>query len=183
VRSGELDFSIMRDTTEKLYKSVGLDARVAGACRRKEMQANGGGMGAVGGAQPGASGQRGNRGAAGQQPQAGGGNLQLSTPELGGMARRTRPGLVFVADSAKKTYHARVVMLGAANFDYTEVVSGLKEGERVALLTSLALQAQRQQQNDRIRQGMGVPGLTPNAGGGGRPGGGGGGGGAPRGGR
>jgi hypothetical protein len=74
-------------------------------------------------------------------------------------------------------------MLGAANFDYTEVASGLKEGERVALLTSLALQAQRQQQNDRMRQGMGVPGLTPNAGGGagGRPGGGGGG--APRGGR
>jgi len=88
--------------------------------------------------------------------------------------------LVFVADSAHKTYHARVVMLGAANFDYTEVVNGLKEGEHVALLTSLTLQAQRQQQADRIRQGMGVPGLTPNAGGG-RPGGGGGG--NPRGGR
>ena len=77
-------------------------------------------------------------------------------------------------------------MLGAANFDYTEVVNGLKEGERVALLASLALQAQRQQQNDRLRQGMGVPGLTPNAGpgAGGRPGGGGGGGGGanPRGG-
>jgi len=75
-------------------------------------------------------------------------------------------------------------MLGSANFDYTEVVSGVKEGERVALLTSLALQAQRQQQNDRMRQGMGVPGLTPNAGpggGGGRPGGAGGGA-APRGG-
>jgi HlyD family secretion protein len=74
-------------------------------------------------------------------------------------------------------------MLGAANFDYTEIVTGLKEGERVALLASLALQAQRQQQNDRLRQGMGVPGLTPNAGpgAGGRPGGGGGGGG-PRGG-
>jgi HlyD family secretion protein len=69
-----------------------------------------------------------------------------------------------VADSAHNTYHPRVVMLGASNFDYTEVVSGVKEGERVALLTSLALQAQRQQQNDRIRQGMGVPGLSPNTG-------------------
>ena len=101
------------------------------------------------------------------------------------MTRRTHPGLVFVADSAHKTYHPRVVMLGASNFDYTEVVTGLKEGERVALLASLALQAQRQQQNDRMRQGMGVPGLTPNAGGGGaggRPGGAAGGGGAPRGG-
>jgi hypothetical protein len=58
-------------------------------------------------------------------------------------------------------------MLGASNFDYTEAVSGLKEGERVALLTSLALQAQRQQQNDRMRQGMGMPGLTPGGGPGG----------------
>jgi len=115
VRSGELDFSVMRDTTEKLYKSVGLDARVAGACRRKEMQANGGGMG--GGGQSGGFSQRGNGAAAGQLGPSGGGNLQLSTPETGGMARRTRPGLVFVADSAHKTYHPRVVMLGAANFD------------------------------------------------------------------
>jgi HlyD family secretion protein len=185
VRSGELDFSVMRDTTEKVYKSVGLDARVAGACRRKEMQANAGGMGGMRGGQNSGAGQRGNGRASGQQAPGGNGNLQLSTPETGGVGRRTRPGLVFVADSAHKTYHPRVVMLGASNFDYTEVVSGLKEGERVALLASLALQAQRQQQNDRMRQGMGVPGLTPNAGpaAGGRPGGAGGGGGsAPRGG-
>jgi HlyD family secretion protein len=182
-RSGEIDFAAMRDQSEKLYASAGLDMRVAGACRRKEMQANGGGM-AGAGASAGNSGQRGATRGQGQQQQ-GGGNLQLSTPEMGGVTRRTRPGLVFVADSAKKTYHARVVMLGAANFDYTEVASGVKEGERVALLTSLALQAQRQQQNDRLRQGMGVPGLTPNGGpggGGGRPGGAGAGGGAPRGG-
>jgi HlyD family secretion protein len=184
-RSGELDFTAMRTESEKLYSSAGIDMRVAGACRRKEMQANGGGFGGQAGGMGGqsnGSGQRGDR--AGQQAQGsrqGGGNLQLSTPEVGGVARRTRPGLVFVADSAHKTYHARVVMLGASNFDYTEIVTGLKEGERVALLASLALQAQRQQQNDRIRQGMGVPGLTPNAGpgAGGRPGGGGGG--APRG--
>lgn len=174
-RSGELDFAAMRDESEKLYKTAGIDMRVAGACRRKEMQANGGGMA---GGQPGGGGygQRGgdNRNG-GQQAQRGSSNLQLSTPESGGMGRRTRPGLVFVVDSAHKTYHPRVVMLGAANFDYTEVVTGLKDGERVALLASLALQAQRQQQNDRLRQGMGVPGLTPNGGpGGGRPGGGGG---------
>src|SRR5690349_16069 len=98
VRSGELDFTVMRDTTEKLYKSIGLDARVAGACRRKEMQASGGGFA-----------QRGGSGTAGQQPQApgGNGNLQLNPPEMGGMARRARPGLVFVADSAHKTYHPR----------------------------------------------------------------------------
>jgi hypothetical protein len=182
-RSGELDFAAMREQSEKLYASAGIDGRVAGACRRKEMQANGGGT-AGGNFTP-----RGGDRAGGQQAQGGtqgAGKLQLSTPEMGGVARRSHPGLVFVSDSAHKTYHPRVVMLGASNFDYTEVVNGVKEGERVALLASLALQAQRQQQNDRLRQGMGVPGLTPNAGpgGGGRPGGAGGagGGGAPRGG-
>jgi len=179
-RSGELDFTAMRDSNEKLYKSAGIDMRVAGACRRKEMQANGG---AMGGGQPSSFGQRGGSSRSGGQQPQNGGNLQ-PTPEVGGVGRRTHPGLVFVADSAHKTYHPRVVMLGAANFDYTEVITGLKEGEPVAMLASLALQAQRQQQNDRLRQGMGVPGLTPNAGpGGGRPGGGGAaGGGAPRGG-
>jgi hypothetical protein len=187
-RSGEVDFAAMREQSEKLYASAGIDARVAGACRRKEMQANGGGM-SGGGTAGGNFTPRGGNRAGGQQAQGGqqgSGNLQLSTPEMGGVARRSRPGLVFVADSAHKTYHPRVVMLGASNFDYTEVVNGIKEGERVALLASLALQAQRQQQNDRLRQGMGVPGLTPNAGpggGGGRPGGAGaGGGGTPRGG-
>jgi len=185
-RAGELDFSAMRDESQKLYAAAGIDMRVAGACRRKEMQANG--AGPSGGGQEGGSGygQRGGGNRNGGAAAQGGGNLQLSTPEMGGVGRRTHPGLVFVADTAHKTYHPRVVMLGAANFDYTEVATGLKAGERVALLASLALQAQRQQQNDRLRQGMGVPGLTPNAGpgAGGRPGGAGagGGGGNPRGG-
>jgi HlyD family secretion protein len=100
--------------------------------------------------------------------------LQIGNPERGGMGRSIRPGLVFVVKG--KTYEPRSVMLGAGNFDYTEVVSGLEEGEEVALLASLSLQAQRQQQNDRFRQNMGggVPGMggAP-AGGGGRPGGGG----------
>ena len=96
---------------------------------------------------------------------------------------RTRPGLVFVAEGT--TFKPRAVMLGAGNYDYTEVVSGLREGERVALLASLALQAQRDEQNERIRSRMGgIPGMQQGGGGAGGPGGarGGGGGGAPRGG-
>jgi hypothetical protein len=74
-------------------------------------------------------------------------------------------------------------MLGSSNFDYTEVVSGLKEGDEVALLAAAALQAQRQQNNERFRQVTGVPGMNqqggnrPAAGGGAARGGGGGGGG------
>jgi len=105
--------------------------------------------------------------------------LQLGNTERTGNGPRVRPGLVFV--SKGKTFEPRIVMLGAANFDYTEVVSGLEEGEQVALLSALTLQAQRQQQNDRMRQTMGggVPGMTQ--GGGGPPGGGNQGGGANRG--
>ena len=98
-----------------------------------------------------------------------------------GPRARTRPGLVFVA--ANGTYEPRMVRLGVSNFDYTEVVSGLQEGERVALLAAAAMQQRRQEQTDRFRgmTGGGVPGMQRQ--GAGQPGGAGGaGGGAPRGG-
>src|SRR5204863_7369672 len=144
--------------------------RVAAACRYR---AGSGGQSGATASAGGAQTQNAQSAANGsQQPQ-----LQLGNTERGGTGQRVRPALVFVAKG--KTFEPRSVMLGAGNFDYTEVVSGLGEGEQVALLTSLALQAQRQQQNDRFRQGMGgVPGMNQNQGGGGRPGGGGGG--APR---
>jgi HlyD family secretion protein len=92
------------------------------------------------------------------------------------------PMIVFVKTADK--YTPRVVRLGVSDFDYTEVVSGLQQGEQVALLGPAVLQAQRDQLQQRVRAGAGG-GLqqqqTPAAGGaggaGGRPGGGGGGGG------
>ena len=156
MRSGELDRNAMRDESQKIYAALGVDGRVANACRFREMRAAGQTAAA---SPPTATGTR-------DAPQ-----LQLGNTERGGTGQRVRPGLVFVAKA--KTFEPRMVMLGAGNFDYTEVVSGLQEGDQVALLTSLALQAQRQQQNDRLRQGMGgVPGMNQ-GGGGGRPGGGG----------
>ncbi len=65
--------------------------------------------------------------------------------------------------------------LGVGNFDYTEVVSGIKEGEQVALLAAAAMQAKRDEQNNRIRGMGGMPGLTPPRGGAAAPGGAGGG--------
>ena len=207
--SGTVDRQAMRAEMEKIYAAVGVDARVASACRRKEMMANGGGrqggmpgmqgmqgrggQGAPGapGAPAGAAG-RNAQGAEGQGGRRGNGQgtpgLNIGGSELGaaGTTRRPRSGLVFVKKGT--SFEPRVIMLGAANFDYTEVVSGLKEGEEVALLAAAALQAQRQQQNDRMRQNSGVPGMQQQpaggAGGAGRPAGGGGAGGgtAPRGG-
>jgi hypothetical protein len=63
---------------------------------------------------------------------------------------RPRPGLVFVK-KADGQWEARIVRLGVANYDYTEVLDGLKEGEQVAMLSVAALQAQRQAQNDRMK--------------------------------
>jgi hypothetical protein len=198
--SGSMDRDAMRAESQRIYAAVGVDARIAGACRRKEMQAGGGGAGMApggagrGGQTAGAAGagtggaQR--RGRQGGGAQGAGAGLTIAggseVPSNG--SRRSRAGLVFVKKG--ETFEPRLVQLGAANFDYTEVVSGLKEGEQVALLAAAALQAQRQQQNDRMRQNSGVPGMTQTppggpgggggGGGGGRPGGGGGGGGGGR---
>ena len=50
-----------------------------------------------------------------------------------------------------ETFEPRIIQMGAANFDYTEVLSGVKEGEQVAMLAAAALQFARQQANDRTR--------------------------------
>ena len=75
------------------------------------------------------------------------------------------------------TYAPRVVRVGISDFDNTEILSGVNQGEQVALLGAALLQAQREQQQQRIRAGTGG-GLqqqtTPaggGGGGGGRPGG------------
>lgn len=97
-----------------------------------------------------------------------------------GGVTRVRTALVFVQIGEGK-FEPRLVRLGAADYDYSEVVSGLKEGEKVASLSVAALQAKRDQANDRFRNmGGGVPGVqAPRGGGPGGPGGGGGGGGRP----
>ena len=186
MQSGELDREGMRAESAKIYAAVGVDAAKGGACRRKEMMANGGGMqggGTQGGAQGAGApagqaqqgGRTGGRGTAGAAGQGGAPGLNIGGAEVqSGAGRRSRAGLVFVKKG--ETFEPRLVQLGAANFDYTEIVSGLKEGEQVALLAAAALQAQRQQQNDRMRQNSGVPGMqqqTPGAGGAGGQGGGG----------
>jgi HlyD family secretion protein len=156
MRNGEIDRQQMRDESQKVYANLGVDARVAMACRFRESRAQGTAPAGAAGAPSRAD--TGRAAGAGARP---GTQLQIGNAEAPGTGQRVRPSLVFVAKG--KTFEPRVVMLGAGNFDYTEVVSGLQEGEEVALLSALALQAQRQQQNDRFRQGMGgVPGMSQN---------------------
>jgi len=167
VQSGELDFQAVRAESQKIYESIGLDPRVAGACRMRERQRASGDSGRAGGRQSANAGQRGGSGSQGDRgfvPEKGGG---VSTPVQAGEfpSRRARPSLVFVAENG--VYKPRIIRLGVANFDYTEVLGGLKEGEQVALLAAAAMQAKREEQNNRIRSMGGVPGMSqPRPGGG-----------------
>ena len=82
---------------------------------------------------------------------------------------------VFVKKDGK--YSPRMVRVGVSDFDYTEVLSGVEEGEQVALLGPAVLQAQRNQLQARVRAGTGGGLQQPTtpaagAGGGGRGGGG-----------
>ena len=72
-----------------------------------------------------------------------------SAGEFPARGPRAAPGVVFVHE--RQTYSRASSGSASANFDYTEVVSGLKEGEQVALLAAAAIQAaQRLRANDRL---------------------------------
>ena len=149
--SAVADPAPIRQQMRAIYAELGVDGRVAMACMRA---------------------QRGVADSAGAQRPTMSGEAPRG-PNGGG-----RRGLVFVAKGS--TFEPRIVTLGIANYDYTEVRSGLTEGEQVAIITAAALQQRRQQQLERFRgmTGGGVPGMQRQQGGGG-----GGGGGAPRGGQ
>jgi HlyD family secretion protein len=154
--SAAADPAPIREQIRAVYAELGVDGRVAAGC----MRAQRGAADSSGAQRPTMSGE------APARPNGGG-----------------RRGLVFVAKGT--TFEPRIVALGIANYDYTEVRSGLAEGEQVAIITAAALQQRRQQQLERFRgmTGGGVPGMQRQQGGAaGGGGGGGGGGGAPRGG-
>ena len=176
MRAGDIDRSAARDQSNAVYASLKVDPLVGRACQFRESR-RGGEAGAGG------QGNTGSAPAGGQQVQAG--QRGTGTPSVGtrrddpmaqsggapGMSRgRGRSAMVFVGDSGK--WEPRMIMVGVSNYDYTEVLSGAKEGEKVALLAAAAMAAQRQQQTDRMRSmtGGAVPGMQtqpPRGGGGG----------------
>ena len=88
-------------------------------------------------------------------------------------ARANRAQVVFVKTAAG--IEPRLVRLGLSDFDWSEVVSGVREGENVVMLGIAQAQASRNQQQSQIRQRVGtMPGGIGGAGGGGGGGGGGG---------
>lgn len=160
---GTADRQTLMSDLRAAYTELGVDMNVMRACRIREGEAGG----------PGAAPQGGNT-ATGAAPAARTGTPQMAAPRnnSGGQATSsrvsTRTGLVFV-QKADQTWEARVVRLGVADYDYTEVIAGLEEGDRVALLSAAALQMQRQENQDRMRQMQGGGSPLGGSAGGARP--------------
>ena len=128
---------------------------------------------------PSSFGQRG--GGAGGFSRQGGGGGGGGAGGTGGFGGGGTGGPMFIFVKKGDTYSPRVVRVGISDFDYTEILSGVQQGEMVALLGPAVLQAQREQLQNRVRAGTGgglqqqqTPAAGGAAGGGGRPGGGGG---------
>jgi HlyD family secretion protein len=90
-------------------------------------------------------------------PRFGPGPESAPPPRTGTMAP---PQIAFVRNG--QDLEPRLVHLGLSDYDYAEVLEGLKDGESVALLSVAELQAQRSSDQARIRarMGNGIPGST-----------------------
>ncbi|HEY8164561.1 MAG TPA: efflux RND transporter periplasmic adaptor subunit [Gemmatimonadaceae bacterium] len=144
--SGELDRSAMQAEMAKIYSAVKLDPNVARACNFRQRAAGGGGFG----------GGQGAGSAQGGAATGTGGGFGTGAGTGTGQAR-SRRAMVFVVKDGK--YIPRVVRLGVANFDYSEVLDGVKEGEQVAILNVAAMQARQQSELDQVRNRAGMPGM------------------------
>ena len=155
---------IMPQDAEPAALTLGLDADVVDM----ENMLVTGGMGSMfaGGGRGGGSGARPEGGRpAGERRAASGGQGQRQRREMreGGFQRgqdgqgvramgvtRAQQAVVFVIGEGE-TIEPRMVMIGLTDWDRTEVVSGLDEGDRVALIGLAQLQAQREEFMERMR--------------------------------
>lgn len=180
MQGGEIDQARQRAISDSIYTALGLDGMKARACQARDRQGRGGrDGGAAGGGTSGGSAVPATNGAENTSTTGGrrggrrGNNAAtlmagLDVPVSQASPRRNpaRPALVYVASGT--SFVPRVVRVGMSDLDYTEVVSGLQEGEQVLLMTALAMQASRDSALARIRSRSGgaMPGAPSPAGGG-----------------
>jgi HlyD family secretion protein len=139
MRDPNADRQAIMGAVRTAYQELGVEQMVARACAMRAAPQGGNAPAAAGTPTPARNGPR-SLAAPGAAPNG----------RNGGARAATRTGLVFV-QRPDSSYEARVVRLGVADYDYTEVLSGLEEGDRVALLSAAALQMQRQENQDRMR--------------------------------
>jgi len=112
------------------------------------------------------------------QGAGGGAGAAAATGGDGASTRQTRPAAVFVL-GANGVPEPRQVQLGLGDWDNTEIVSGVEEGETLVIVTAAQLQAQQEAFLENVRGRMGgqnpFGGSVAVPGGGGFRGGGGGG--------
>ncbi len=87
----------------------------------------------------------------------GGTALAESNPALSGLVNTTgspRPAVAFVVGE-DGMMEMRPVLMGVNDWDNTEILAGLEEGEQVALIGAAQLQARQQEMMNRVR-GMGM---------------------------
>jgi HlyD family secretion protein len=142
-------------------RQMGAGGLAGGRPGRNAGAGAGGGSAARGGSRSGGGQAGGGRGGwSGQGGGSGGG----AGGGLGGGASQAQVAFVKTASG----YEARLVRVGVSDFEYTQVISGLEEGDEVALLSVAEVQAQRNALTNRIRSRMGS-GLTGSGSGGSRP--------------
>lgn len=76
----------------------------------------------------------------------------------GGQGRRSSMGVVFKLVDGKPTPIR--VMTGVANWDHTQILSGITEGDEIVVLPSASMLRQQEQFRERMRGVSGVPGMT-----------------------
>lgn len=121
--------------------------------------AEAGGGGTRGGGAAGGGGTRGG-GAAGGDSFAGGGDAGGDAPAAGmdsfGIGRR-EDAIVFVMD-AEGMMAARQITIGVQDWEYTEVIAGLQDGDSVVILPSTSLLMSQQAMRDRFSRFSRLPG-------------------------
>lgn len=109
--------------------------------------------------------QQGEGGAVGAPPQ--GVQLQETAPALLGLVNTSgqpRPAVAFVVKE-DGTLEPRPVLMGVNDWDNTEILAGLQEGEKVALIGVAQLQAAQQALRERMASRGFMPGIPPMGGG------------------
>lgn len=104
-------------------------------------------------------GLRARAGARGGFPAAGQGRRPGAAPASdadAAPARETRPAVVFVMNGQGRP-ELRLIEIGLNDWDHTQVVSGVEEGETLAVIGAAQLQAQQQEFLNRIRRRGGSP--------------------------
>jgi HlyD family secretion protein len=168
--SGETDFQAMRERMrnaspeereklaaqfreqlQKRLQSMTPEERERFAQMRRERMAEGGGGGGMMG---------------GGMIMFGGPGGEISLPAAERPVRRrsqvepekaVRDRVVMVREG--ETYVPRLIKIGVSNFDFAEVVEGLKEGDEIQMVTISQAKIEAEQRNERMRTTQGLGGM------------------------